>query len=1026
MTEAPPVAFSAITVKHRSTCAESLRALECLKEALGNPDASFKSPSQASGLATTLFAQKDLIAVLPTGGGKSLLFLVPPKFQNTVTVAFFPLNALLSQFLAKGEAMGVPTAIWPCRLPSSQGLLLVHMQRALDPHLQSYFDSLYASKSLERFVLDEVQVLDDWSNFQEKLKELIWLRRWEVPITLLSGSLSSQQVGALQQSFNIRGPVLMEPLPRLNLEYSVVRIPKSSHLADWLLSCLQNDQHDGLNLVYCKSLDMVEQTFASLKAGSQSAAKVTAQVPEQERDQALKEWSSGAVKTMVSTTALGMGLDVPNIRRVYFLGGAYSGGDVIQGFGRAGRDGLPARCFVVFEGTFSSPKWAQEIRGLMDNTEACIRYALGELENEKASNCIEHSGAAPCKVCKSTVHSSVLRVVDLEEEAHLAHAAKKVKVSHFDAGKEGRAVNDLLSKSECLICSFGKCLPVEHTDLGCPVQEAMCWKCGSFKHQSKGCPYRLAQKPSGLCGYCSLPTDCAGFNFHKKEIEAGNPDSCESKSKDRFMPFLFLLFQYYKGDISNVQEFRGVAHLEEGPQLAAWLWAKAPDSSLTNGMKVFLWSFNELENSLLKSGGVPRWASTCASVGASTFASVCASTSVGASTFAPVITAPGPSFGFATPAASPPAHQGYPFTQQQQSPLAQQQRLFPGEQVVFPSQQQHYTGQQQAFFGQQQVFPGQQQIFSGQQQQQQQQGMFTGHQGSYPAQQQGMFQQQSFPGQQQSFPGQQQSFPWQQQSFQGQQRGLNNVMSTTPPQSSNNARNMPSLTPPPAPRSAPLPWNVSSNPEAQGSNQDIAALLSRLNDFPKDSPIFQGAINRVHGILSKLETRCPLCYLKGVVSCHKFSNCKMIYNHCYKCHADQEKRYEDPPHVCPMVNPHDLVLVGLVCNSCMLPRSMHQKGSVHGKKCLHYGTKGADIIRPVAAQIWSLPYDEPLRGAVFDFFKLPTDMSSTLYFHWLGVFEPELEMTHVGLVVLLVDSLLNMGSTYQVTNMFPPRPSSED
>jgi hypothetical protein len=53
-------------------------------------------------------------------------------------------------------------------------------------------------------------------------------------------------------------------------------------------------------------------------------------------------------------------------------------------------------------------------------------------------------------------------------------------------------------------------------------------------------------------------------------------------------------------------------------------------------------------------------------------------------------------------------------------------------------------------------------------------------------------------------------------------------------------------------------------------------------------------------------------------------------------------------------------------------------------------------------------------------------MSSTLYFHWLGVFEPELEMTHVGLVVLLVDSLLNMGSTYQVTNMFTPRPSSED
>lgn len=189
-----------------------------------------------------------------------------------------------------------------------------------------------------------------------------------------------------------------------------------------------------------------------------------------------------------------------------------------------------------------------------------------------------------------------------------------------------------------------------------------------------------------------------------------------------------------------------------------------------------------------------------------------------------------------------------------------------------------------------------------------------------------------------------------------------------------------------------------------------AALLGK---FDPDSPFIKDPVDRLREVIVKLLPFCPMCFLTGEFKEHAFKYCVDYVKHriCFKCHYP-----ENGAHDCPMVNPHDFLVIGKVCNRCLLPHPMHPGDVVHGQKC---SSNASDTIRPIAAQLWSLPAEAPLRRAVFDFFKLPTDLGKTLYFHWLGVYAPEQKMTYLGLVVLVICSYLDQGEPYLVTKMFP-------
>jgi ATP-dependent DNA helicase RecQ len=354
-------------------------AREGLKRWFGFP--TFR-PFQEAIIEAAL-AGRDVVAVLPTGGGKSLCFQLPALLQPGLTVVVSPLIALMKDQVDSLQAAGVPATCLNSSLAKGESaprfrslhageyrLLYVAPERLL---LAGFLDDLQAW-NVHRFAIDEAHCISDWGHdFRPEYRQLAALRdRFPgVPMMALTATATARVQQDIVHQLRLRDPAQFKAsFNRPNLTYTV---SGKNEAFEQILRIVQSRPQE-CGIVYCQARLTTESLAARLKAEGVLAAPYHAGLEPGVRSRTQEDFLHDRVRVVCATIAFGMGVHKPNVRFIIHHDLPRNIESYYQETGRAGRDGLPSECHLLFSGG-DRVKLARFIEEKTDPREREIAFA---------------------------------------------------------------------------------------------------------------------------------------------------------------------------------------------------------------------------------------------------------------------------------------------------------------------------------------------------------------------------------------------------------------------------------------------------------------------------------------------------------------------------------------------------------------------------------------------------------------------------------------------------------------------------
>jgi ATP-dependent DNA helicase RecQ len=317
-------------------------------------------PGQQAVIEDAL-AGRDVLALMPTGGGKSLCFQLPALLQPGVSLVVSPLIALMQDQVRLLEDNGIAATFINSSLRGDEiqsriaGMLkgaykLVYLapeRLLMSSFISGPLDNLVAAPGLNAFVIDEAHCVSEWGHdFRPEYRQLSVLRRRypAVPMLAFTATATARVRSDIIAQLQLREPsVHLSSFNRPNLFYDVRQ--KNTGTYDELLSIARAG---GSGIVYCLSRKRVEELCDALKNDGLAARPYHAGLDADTRRAHQESFIRDDVQIIVATIAFGMGINKPDVRWVvhYDLPRTLEG--YYQESGRAGRDGDPARCTLFF------------------------------------------------------------------------------------------------------------------------------------------------------------------------------------------------------------------------------------------------------------------------------------------------------------------------------------------------------------------------------------------------------------------------------------------------------------------------------------------------------------------------------------------------------------------------------------------------------------------------------------------------------------------------------------------------------
>ncbi|MBM3266674.1 MAG: RecQ family ATP-dependent DNA helicase [Candidatus Sericytochromatia bacterium] len=319
-------------------------------------------PDQEEAIQAVL-DRRDSLVVMPTGGGKSVVFQLPAVAGEGVALVVSPLIALMEDQVRALAAMGIPAAALNhaktgderraiARDVREGRLKLVYVSpEALQPRGDrdsTYLLDLLGDATLRFVAIDEAHCISQWGHdFWPSYRQLGTLRdRFPgVPIHAFTATATERVRGDIVASLRLQDPfVLVGDFDRPNLTYRI--LPRRDTFAD---VCELLARHAGeAGIIYCGTRDEVDQLGARLAEKGHRALGYHAGLTPELRKERQDSFMAGEADIMVATVAFGMGIDRPDIRFVAHAAMPPCVENYSQEAGRAGRDRLPAECVLLF------------------------------------------------------------------------------------------------------------------------------------------------------------------------------------------------------------------------------------------------------------------------------------------------------------------------------------------------------------------------------------------------------------------------------------------------------------------------------------------------------------------------------------------------------------------------------------------------------------------------------------------------------------------------------------------------------
>jgi ATP-dependent DNA helicase RecQ len=302
-------------------------------------------------------AGKDVFALLPTGGGKSLCFQLPALARDGLTVVVSPLIALMKDQVDALQASGIAATFLNSSLNADESrkrlrglhngefkLLYVAPERLM---LSGFLSDLQ-KWNVQLIAIDEAHCISEWGHdFRPEYRQISELRKHfpNVPFMALTATATGRVREDIVNHLQLREPkCYVASFNRPNLTYRV--IPKNKPY-DQLLNFLRARPKES-GIVYCMSRKSTESVAANLSEDGVRAKPYHAGLTPKERSEHQEFFLRDDVRVICATIAFGMGINKPNVRFVVHYDLPKNIEGYYQETGRAGRDGLPSECVLLF------------------------------------------------------------------------------------------------------------------------------------------------------------------------------------------------------------------------------------------------------------------------------------------------------------------------------------------------------------------------------------------------------------------------------------------------------------------------------------------------------------------------------------------------------------------------------------------------------------------------------------------------------------------------------------------------------